>query len=870
MDGKDWEKCLTDHYLRSDGPYGGSPITFLDATPVELAAAAAAASGRGWAPEEAACAFLAHFNTATVQGWLGGRYSSASVEGAVPGYFRFLVLTCFVTATNEGVGNTHNFRVRLGEALGTGATFSAVEGVNDLWLQLTKWCDKRREQGAAIRRLILPEPGRMKLIGCAVRIAFPAWRDQASFKRLLSEIPPHVRNNPQRLVDELKRPHRWCMVPEAIRTACDDFQSLFSIGQRLLLGHRFWTLVQRVEELLSAGTPSAQLSGWRLEASFSGFDQDIVEFRLFLADRRSLDDGTEHEPVFSGSLTELISLPIVRTPKVLEKAIQSGTLLLWQNSDARWVIHDQGVPADALMIVIARSDNVAMKLALSTSWSPIDAGWYVSGPLNFANIRFLKENIGLTTVSTERLLSVRIFGGVRTTRKVFLGRTPFLPSILASVTSQVSVLSAADPLHKLSLSGTPPEWRFKSDAHLNGTWRLMVNEGQLDFDTTISFEADAPEKFEALLHSAKAFTVEEELSAYENKVDTVVSSHVSACIWSEASLIADIMEAIYAGAGSGWAEGDLVPLIQSALPHKSMVWDVLRSLAEAGWIEPHISEAWRVRKWMLCAPKVMDVGSGNNIIEGAVGATARKRLARLVEGSGGRLFMRGSTSDLIPPLIVVQGMDIGILSRLSGWPEQKISWPIIPPAPECWAIEKRTCDGRLQAGAWSFDKGLFLPTGKSVKDKETLPSIERWVRNRRDDRDVYRVRYPHQEFITTSRTVAILEGYRIKRTALFIWADDQFTRTSRSGYLPLPVARALRLSSFACSGVKQTSSGQWSYTYPAAEVIGHWVAGLFGPAIGGFSTTKHEGWINETTQSRRSGKRSIWTERSSGFSSPSN
>ena len=35
-----WERCLSDHYLRSDGPLGGSPITFLDATPAELAAAA--------------------------------------------------------------------------------------------------------------------------------------------------------------------------------------------------------------------------------------------------------------------------------------------------------------------------------------------------------------------------------------------------------------------------------------------------------------------------------------------------------------------------------------------------------------------------------------------------------------------------------------------------------------------------------------------------------------------------------------------------------------------------------------------------------------------------------------------------------------
>ncbi|WP_163009208.1 hypothetical protein [Pseudomonas viridiflava] len=865
MDGKDWEKCLTDHYLRSDGPYGGSPITFLDATPVELAAA----SDRGWGPEEATRAFLAHFNIATVQGWLGGRYSTVSVEGTVPGYFRFLVLTCLVTATNEGVGNTHNFRVRLGEALGTGATFSAVEGVNDLWLQLTKWCDKRREQGAPIRRLILPDPGRMKLIGHAIRIAFPAWRDQTSFKRLLSDIPIQVRNHPQRLVAELKRPHRWCMVPEAIKTACDDFQSLFSMGQRLLSSHRFWTLVQRIEELLSAGTPSAQLSGWRLEVTFSGYDEDIIDFRLFLADRRRLNHSIENESIFNGSLTKLMSLPKEKTPRPLANALKDGALLFWQNSDARWVFHDQGAPSNALMIVMARSGSAAMNPTISASWTPIDTDWYVSTPLNSKAINALKENIGFFPAPTENLLSIKILGGIKTARHIFLGRTPFLPSVLASKTSQANILSADAHLQKISLSGTPPTWRLESETHLHGTWRLTINEGQLDFDTNISFETDAPEKSDTYLNTTKGFVIEEELSLYDSDLNIAISSPVSTNAWSENSIIADIMEAVYAGAGSGWAECDLVPLIQLALPHKSMVWDVIQSLAEAGWIEPHISEAWRARKWMLCAPKVIDVGSGNNIIEGAVGAAARKRLSRLVEEVGGRLILRGSTSDLIPPMIVVQGVDVGTLSRLSGWPEQENLWPVIPPAPDCWTLEKRTCDGRRRVGAWSFNKGLFLPTEK-MANQETLPSIERWIRDRQDDRDVYRIKYPHWDFITTSRTTAILEGYRTTRTALFIWADNQLTRTARSGYLPLPVARAIRLSSLACSGVHQASSGQWTYAYPAAQAIGKWVAGIFGPAIGGFSSTKHEGWVNETIQSRRSGNRSIWTNRSSGYSSPSN
>jgi len=866
MDGKDWEKCLTDHYLRSDGPYGGSPITFLDATPVELAAA----SGRGWEPEDAARAFLAHFNTAAVQGWLGGKYSSVSAEGSVPGYFRFLVLTCLVAALNESVGSTHNFRVRLGEALQTGTTFSAVEGVNDLWLQLTKWCDKRRERGAPIRRLILPEAGRMKLIGYAVRIAFPAWRDQVSFKRLLSDIPVNIRNSPQRLVSELKRPQNWIIIPEAIRAACDDFESLLSSGQRLLSSHRFWTLVKSTEELLLVGTPLNQLNGWRLEVSFSGVDEDVVEFKLFLGGRQRLSHSVECEPVFSGSLSRLISLSTEKIPKVLAKSIESGALVFWQNSNACWVFHDQGVPEDALMIVIARSGSAAIRLAVSTSWNPIDKDWYVSTPLNSADTAALKNNTGLSLKSTENLLVIKVVGGVKTARQVYLGRPRFLPAVIASSTSHASIYSTDSGFDQLSLSGAAPKWCLESETILNGTWRLAVNEGKLDFDTNLSFEADAPEKFELDTNLTKGFVIEEEISLQESEIHLASGSPASTSPWSETSLIADIMEVVYAGAGSGWAESDLVPLIQSVLPHKSMVWDILRSLAEAGWIKPHISEAWRARKWMLCAPKIISVGSENNVIEGAVGAAALKRLSRVVEVNGGVLFMRGSTSSLVPPAIVVQNMDAGTLSKLTGWPEQKSLWPTISSAPQCWAQEKRTCDGRRQVGTWSFEKGLFLPVGQIIIDKESVPSIERWARDRQDDRDVYKVEYARRHFITTSRTAAILEGYRLKRAALFNWSGNQFTRKSRSGYLPLPVARVLRLSTLACSGVQEVSPGKWSYTYPATKEAGMWVAGLFGQAIEGFSFTQHAGWINETVQARRSGNRSIWTARSSGFSSPSN
>jgi hypothetical protein len=173
MNAEAWENLLTEHYLRSDGPYGGTPITFIDATPEELAAA----SGQYGRAEEASESFLQQFNPTNVQRWLDGEYNPTAFDRAVPGYFRYLMLSCFVTATDEGAGDTNNFRVRLGEILRTGSAFNAVSGVNRLWQDLATWCGRRRSRGELIRELTLPDPGHMTLIGHAVRIAFPAWRD---------------------------------------------------------------------------------------------------------------------------------------------------------------------------------------------------------------------------------------------------------------------------------------------------------------------------------------------------------------------------------------------------------------------------------------------------------------------------------------------------------------------------------------------------------------------------------------------------------------------------------------------------------------------------------------------------------------------
>src|SRR5258707_2639014 len=110
------EDCLTRHYLRSDGPFGDGPIFFIDATPSELKAAA----GReDWSEEAARLSFLRSLSVSEARSWLGSRGVPAGLDYETPGYFRYLVLTCFVVATDDQLSNTHDFRLRLAPTLRT-------------------------------------------------------------------------------------------------------------------------------------------------------------------------------------------------------------------------------------------------------------------------------------------------------------------------------------------------------------------------------------------------------------------------------------------------------------------------------------------------------------------------------------------------------------------------------------------------------------------------------------------------------------------------------------------------------------------------------------------------------------------------------
>lgn len=838
----DWERCLTFHYLRSDGPLGGSTLTFLDATPAELALAAAE---YGVTDETAQDTFVSQFTRFSVQNWLNGDFIPSPHDGDVPGYFRYLVLTALVSATEDGVGGNHNFRDRLGVLFG-GEPLNSVSAVNDLWQALRGWCARRQAAGEPIRTIDLPSYGNMNLIGYAVRIAFPTWRDRQRFARVLDKIAPDIRAHPEQLAQELLRPHQFAQLPRAVAEVLRDFQRQLLTKRRMLLGHRFWVLVRSIDAQLRAKIEGRQAGSWTLEARFSGWEHDVLEFRLKHAPRNAAV-ATEFEGGLGSLLEQMSDLPTA-----LARSFEEGILVFNQDPNASWVMDESRLRDDAPVLVMVH--GVKAKRLEALALQSLGNDWFVSRKLSPADLRELGALLGRHRPSGLRLADLIIEGGVKIGRGAWLGRPSFLPVVTAASDSVLAIEPLAGTVG-LPVTSDGPPWALSSPAAMTGRWRLVAREAGAETVKALVLEADAPERWAWPEPSQRR---------YEPEIELVSSARAPGRIGGSEDpspegdrRLGDLLEAIYAGApADGWSEAELIPLLEPHMPAPYFAWDVVRALAEANWLDPWMALGWRARRWRLLPPTIVDASTFVRI-EGALGAAALRRLRTAAEDLGGRLTTLRGLSDWTPPALVVSDTSATRLSEILGWQVAVPMTPEFPRAPLCWPEETRTTRGRNLVGLWSFEKGLFLPPEK-IRETDSV-RLERWVRERNDDRDVFRVTSGEDALTTTSRTAAIVEAHRQSGRPLFRWSrGGQLARVSRGGHLPLVVARALRCRTRTGSGPVPLKEGGWSYLYTADPDDAFWLADKFGAAIAGAPRLNRVDRVASAVTARRTGRQPAW------------
>jgi hypothetical protein len=875
-----WESLLVDHYLRADGPFGSAPLRSLDATPVELAHSTLL---EGLDPEDAKRCFLSSFRQTNVtRDVFRGAIMPKALSGTAPGYFRYLVLSTLVPALSPEDTSTKDFRERLGELLGLDGSLSDVGGLPLLWRQLSTWCERRRAKAQPYRRIELPDPGHMTLIGYSVRLAFPSWRDRDRLTHDVERIGPTNLKAPRTATAHLKHPVEFDAYSASMKDAFGDFYVRFQGGERLLSHHRFWRLLQDVCSSVEkeAKNGVSELAG-RLTLLFGIDDSDLsMEFTVGVRSEPESAAHSESGPrCIEGSVPNVLQELGAAGPKLrcvpgeLVQAIASGVLLFTEEHWGQWLLTKRSEIRGAKVIAIVRR-NVANKCKLPTEiWHSVGGEWVFS-VLGLGAVETLLLSVNQRLADgNDDLATMELIGGVRT-GNVLLGRPRILPTIRATASSIISIMPVGSTRGCMTIESTGTDtWELGANSPVAGMWRVIATEPSA---REVSLESEQNVKFDdrAIEHVSLADPDRDPINL-EAEIEIAIRHGVALELRGSRSISAsgvcderltDLLEAMYARGRTGWAESDLVALINhvNGVGNVPRPWDLLRVLHEAGWIQPRQLTKWRGRRWFLGGLAIIALGTGPaaiSVLDGATPLVIQERFIRVAEALGGRPVGGLPIGSWSPPMLAVEGADPVELGKALGIPTRPEMMVEASPAPLSWPVEKRSVTHRELAATWSWNRGLFRI---EAPQEQSPVRLERYRRARGDDRDVFLVIVAgHAPKVFTARTSAILEAYRLAERVLFTFDGTLLRRQARDGHLPEPIARMLRFNHLVNSGLLPDHEGALSFAYRVDQLHARMLSKWFGPAIGNITPQPAEGGISTIALARHRSRadRFIWQGR---------
>jgi hypothetical protein len=106
--------------------------------------------------------------------------------------------------------------------------------------------------------------------------------------------------------------------------AFDEFAAGFRAGRIDNAQHRFWRLVESVEERLDDALPGATKARWQLEATFFGHEHDQLDLEL----HRRAAAGRTGALVWAGPFVEFLQVEAQQIPVELAQARDRGLLVL--------------------------------------------------------------------------------------------------------------------------------------------------------------------------------------------------------------------------------------------------------------------------------------------------------------------------------------------------------------------------------------------------------------------------------------------------------------------------------------------------------------------------------------------------------------
>lgn len=812
-----WEKKLVDFFLVI-GPDGdASPIRTFEVTTRVLAQVCGAPHGAESSAEDAFRLMLARDPLLMDSLRLG---SQRFEKPDVPNCFSYLVFTLLIDSFLDGnTTQSGEFRQKLVAWLGgSNATVSNLRGVALMWESLAHWLDVRVRSGEPFRRLILPDPGAWSHIGYTRRLSFPSRSDLRLVVKFCQEHPSAHRD-PHVAITAFERELIGGRDSWGLRRAFEEFRAAYYRQRRALGDLCFWRLMEQASALTGRPTRSSVT----VEMLF-----DVDQRALFFANP---DVDGEAEPFVS--LTAALVAADVERSDNLAMAAALGIMFFRLVGTGRWRAEPDA--KDSLYgLHVAVAERHLRKIGDRLGALAVSDSWAITTlPLTLESIKAALRIAKLLDTQQERIVRPCLSGGVRSDG-IWLGRPRFLPT-LESDTSDYVIQNAS--------LGTASEVlgiehaQLKASEPFDGAFcihpTLLCGEEQAPWSIRLEFVRNA---FVHTTLASARYKLRPLHDWVPNTSVRVATNTHATLVWEPGELAcADLLEVVYANGRSGWEEAQIISLLKCA-DDAVNPWHLLRSLQDAGIVEPRLRAGWKGRVWTLKEPSIIEIhhqGQILAVVEGGLCERLIEDFKLAVEGLGGTPFRRIGVSPWAAPLFGAQGVLASALAERLGW--RFVAEPTASTEkPLSFAETRHQALHYVPKDIWSWTAKRFIP-GEVANDDVRLLRLTH-IGER--DHDVYRIVHGNETHHYLSRTAAIVSAHALARAPLFAWCpeDRVITVRGREGGLPDALATETRRR-MLCNGGPRGSD----YVYPASDEVVHWLAGqLPGCFVGQPPGLQHE------------------------------
>ncbi|UUT13512.1 hypothetical protein NQ186_04845 [Pseudomonas zeae] len=803
-----WEKRLVDYFL-AIGPDGdASPIRAFEVTSSTLTLACGAERGNEATVEELFRKMLSR-DPLLMDSLRDG--AQRFENNNVPNCFSYLAFTLLIDNLLEGnAPQSGEYRHKLVKWLGANTTVSNLRGIALMWEGLERWLDKRIQAGEPFRRLVLPDPGNWTHIGYTRRLSFPS---KADLKLVTNFCQGHPGANrdlhisiaafPRELVDDRAS---W-----GLRNAFEEFRGAYYLQRRALGDLRFWRLLERASTLI--GRPSR--SSVTIEMLF-----DADKCALFFAYR---DEHGEAAP-FTTLNSALVAVGAENSEN-LSTAASLGIVFFRLIGTGRWRAEPEARDS-AFGLHIAVADRHKRKIGDRLGPLATSGDWAITtNPLSVEVLKDALNEAKLLPSKKELIVRPCLSGGIRS-GGIWLGRPRFFPSLDSDTCDYVirdALPRGSGCLLKIE------KGQLMAPKSIDGAFFIhpvkLRGEDQAPWNIRLQFVRNA--FVHPMLDGARyrLSPLKDWIADQSLPVD-VSTQDILGWELGEPACV-DLLEAVYASGQSGWEEAQIIALLKCADDVMSP-WLLLRSLRDAGIVEPRLRSGWKGRVWTLREPVIIEVyldGQTLVLVEGALCTRMVEDFKLAAEGLGGIPFRRLGVTDWAVPLFGAQNVQGQAIAECLGW---RFESAFLSPSEKPLAFVETPHQALHyeQTRAWSWTKGRFV----SIDETQESVRLVRLTHTGERDHDVYSVEQNGLIRHYFSHTAAIVSAYALARKPLFKWSSEKnlIVLTTLEGGLPDALAAAMRRRMLRNGG-----PSSWEYIYPANREMVCWLDRVLPGCIGG-------------------------------------